>query len=337
MSVEQLQNGAANTIARPRQARGWCFTLNNYTDDDVAHLLALDTVGTTSNSVRYMVFGKEIAPETLTPHLQGYVLFKKQKRLGGVQSLLSNRAHYSIAMDKKASIDYCKKDGDFYEIGTEDVPQGQRNDLSAYIPEVHDMIEKGHIDIDSLEIKYDKIFAKYPKFFYHWIKKGQAKMGFAEIPQVDLALRPWQVELKNILDGEPDDRKIIFVVDVVGNGGKTRFSHWYRDQADPVLAARIALVVPGKVPDMAYSLIPNPKVVIVDAPRCKQAEYLQYSFLEQLKNGLLFCSKYESTVLRFKPPHVVVMMNEEPDMLKLSADRYHIIQLSDYNDVTTDP
>jgi Putative viral replication protein len=336
MSVQQLQN-AGQTGTRARQARAWCFTLNNYTDDDVAHLLGLDTVGTTSNSVRYMIFGKEVAPETLTPHLQGYVLFKKQKRLGGVQSLLTNRAHYSVAMTQQEAIDYCKKDGDFYEIGSLITQERARCDLKDYMAAVKQMTDDKQIDIDILKNQFPKICAKYPRFFYDMIKEGQKKMGLAEIEDTQFELRPWQIELKNILDGEPDDRKIIFVVDVIGNGGKTRFSHWYRRQADPALAARIALVVPGKKADMAYTLIPNPKVVIFDAPRSKQAEYIQYCFLEQLKNGYIMSSKYESTLLEFKPPHVVVMMNEEPDMRKLSADRYHIIQLSDYNDVTTDP
>ena len=43
-----------------------------------------------------------------------------------------------------------------------------------------------------------------------------------------------------------------------------------------------------------------------------------------MKNGYVFCSKYESRVKQLSPCHVVVFMNEDPDMNKLSKDRYVI-------------
>jgi hypothetical protein len=39
--------------------------------------------------------------------------------------------------------------------------------------------------------------------------------------------------------------------------------------------------------------------------------------------------RVESRVKKFKVPHVVVVMNETPDMGKLSPDRYKIIELRD--------
>lgn len=71
-----------------------------------------------------------------------------------------------------------------------------------------------------------------------------------------------------------------------------------------------------------------PRVVIVDAPRSKQGDFIQYDFLEELKNGRIFNTKYESRMLEFPTPHVVVMMNEDPDMTKLSEDRYRIFKLN---------
>jgi len=62
----------------------------------------------------------------------------------------------------------------------------------------------------------------------------------------------------------------------------------------------------------------------VDVPRSK-GEHLQYSFLECVKDGLLFSTKYESVMKQFDPPHVFVFMNEEPDQKALSEDRYHYI------------
>jgi len=52
-------------------------------------------------------------------------------------------------------------------------------------------------------------------------------------------------------------------------------------------------------------------------------EYLQYSFLESVKDGMIFSPKYDSTTKFMEQKcHVVVMCNELPDISKLSRDRY---------------
>jgi hypothetical protein len=76
------------------------------------------------------------------------------------------------------------------------------------------------------------------------------------------------------------------------------------------------------------------RVIFLDAPRSKQNEFIQYDFLEECKNGYLTNSKYESYMKIFTVvPHVVVMMNETPDMTKLSRDRYFIIDVTAANNV----
>lgn len=79
---------------------------------------------------------------------------------------------------------------------------------------------------------------------------------------------------------------------------------------------------------MAYVVREECKTFFLDCPRSKQGEFIQYDFLEELKNGYLFSPKYESKVKTFKTPHVVVFMNEHPDMEKLSNDRYSITTLN---------
>ena len=48
----------------------------------------------------------------------------------------------------------------------------------------------------------------------------------------------------------------------------------------------------------------------------------------ELKNGLVFSPKFESKDVRFGTPHVVVSMNEKPDMTKMSVDRCNVIELA---------
>lgn len=93
----------------PSAAKHWCFTLNNYTDEEFHALQALGTEK--AYDIAYLVFGKEMGQEA-TPHLQGFVSFTKRKRLTQVKPIISNRAHLEPAggSPRQAS-EYCKKDG----------------------------------------------------------------------------------------------------------------------------------------------------------------------------------------------------------------------------------
>lgn len=105
------------------QARHWCFTINNYTDDHVRNLR------TVSEQCEYLVFGREVG-EQGTPHLQGFVSFSKRKSLGPTKKLIGNEAHLECAKGSPAQASaYCKKDGDFEEFGTCPGGKGKRTDL----------------------------------------------------------------------------------------------------------------------------------------------------------------------------------------------------------------
>ena len=90
------------------QSTRWCFTLNNYTDEEWAKVQGLQ--------VAYLCVGKEVG-ESGTPHLQGFVIFPKRKRLNAVREVFS-RAHWEVARgSSQQASEYCKKDGDYFEIG----------------------------------------------------------------------------------------------------------------------------------------------------------------------------------------------------------------------------
>ena len=79
---------------------------------------------------------------------------------------------------------------------------------------------------------------------------------------------------------------------------------------------------------MCHALQRDKRVYFMDCPRSKQGVFIQYDFLEELKNGMIFSSKYNSKEKEFEQPHVVVLMNEMPDPNALSKDRYSVIELN---------
>lgn len=292
------------------RAKYWCFTLNNYTADDVARLSAPIA------EVEYMVFGKEVG-ESGTPHLQGTICFQTRKRMLQVKALIGHNPHLEVVKYLEQSIEYCKKDGDFRETGIQpSLKKGQRSDLEDFKRTVKD--EKV-TEMSILRELHSEVCARYPRFVTDYV--DQHKEKFRVPPHL---MRPWQQTLFHRLELPPSPREIIFVVDKTGNQGKSWLCRYYCDLHD-----NGQIIVPGKKADMAYVVRENARVFFIDCPRSKQGEYIQYDFLEELKNGYIFSPKYESRIKRFGTPHVVVFMNETPDMSKLSRDRYSITNLSD--------
>ena len=288
------------------RAKHWCFTLNNYTQGNI------DYIESNAEHFSYCVYGIEVG-ESGTPHLQGFVSFPNRVRLNYAIEKIG-QAHFSVARNVDNSIAYCKKDGKYKEIGDMPARQGTRSDLESF----KNAVLAGELDMRKLRAEFSDTVAKYPKFCYDFVQDHMPKKIVECHP-----LHPWQQTLYAKLSLAPDERTIHFIVDPVGNSGKSWFAHYYCFMHETA-----HVLLPGKKADMSYVLDPLTRVLFIDAPRSKQGEFLQYDFLEDVKNGYVFCSKYESRVKQMNRCHVVVMMNEEPDMSKLSLDRYCITRVT---------
>jgi len=92
------------------KTRAYCFTLNNYTPDEVRIAQEMEC--------QFIVFGYEQGEAKHTPHLQGYVYFAAPRYAGGLKHILA-RAHWEPARsDAKTNQEYCSKSGNFYQRGT---------------------------------------------------------------------------------------------------------------------------------------------------------------------------------------------------------------------------
>lgn len=117
----------------PNGSKHWCFTLNNYSEDDVALLRA---IGSERNGINYLVFGREIG-ESGTPHLQGFVSFSNRRTLRYARNLISDRAHFEAAKGSPDQAgEYCKKEGKYEEFGECPRGRGTRNDLASAVAAV---------------------------------------------------------------------------------------------------------------------------------------------------------------------------------------------------------
>jgi len=300
-------------------AKHYVFTLNNYSNEDEAALAALSE----GSEVSYLVFGREVAPTTNTPHLQGYVAFLRRKTLGQARILIP-RAHLEVAHGTpKEAASYCKKDGNFEEFGELPGGQGKRNDWVA--------LQDWTLDLGRLPTKHE-FAVMFPRFYasHDWqrlVTIMEATLLDANknlLPPVEGTPRDWQVDLWSALQGECEDtRSILFYVDPDGNKGKS----WFCRYVESRMSTRCQVLGVGKRDDMAYMIDESKDVFLLDVPR-SQSEFLQYSVLEMLKDRRVTSPKYASCVKHLRvQPHVVVFLNEQPDMSKLSDDRYIITNI----------
>lgn len=107
-------------MVKMKRSRSWCFTLNNPTKEEEETLQRIEC--------KYLLYGREVAPGTKTPHLQGYVYVRNKKSLKQMKKLIP-RSHLEVAKgDVKSNQDYCMKDGDYWSKGTP--PKGGGSTLS---------------------------------------------------------------------------------------------------------------------------------------------------------------------------------------------------------------
>ncbi len=90
-----------NTKKVPRKVRTWCFTLNNYNEEDIKNLLEA------FKKCRY-VFQEEKGDEG-TEHLQGCVTFKNQVYFSKVKEICE-KAHWEVARNTIKAREYCRKE-----------------------------------------------------------------------------------------------------------------------------------------------------------------------------------------------------------------------------------
>lgn len=103
--IDTVDTSLGNTNTNDLKSRGWCFTLNNYTDTETHQIIEY------CKSKKYII-GKEVG-ENGTPHLQGYIYSKNAIRFSTLKKICSRwhleKAKGSMEDNRK----YCSKEGNF--------------------------------------------------------------------------------------------------------------------------------------------------------------------------------------------------------------------------------
>lgn len=163
------------------------------------------------------------------------------------------------------------------------------------------------------------------------IKGTYESFGFAEEvedPLMNRVLRPFQEEILSIIEEKPDDRSIYWYWEENGNVGKTALAKHL------VINRKDVLYLSGSAKDMKFGIHMwlkkhKLRVVILDLTRC-QENFISWEGIEAIKNGLFYNTKYESEMVCFNSPHVIVFANFSPNLENLSSDRWIIRHIVNY-------
>lgn len=153
------------------RSRAYCFTWNNYSDESIDSLREFfDT------SCDYMVFGKELAPTTNTPHLQGYYHLNNPKTMSACHKLISidGIALLVAKGTAKQNFEYCTKDCEFAEWGTRPSdPVAMCKLNNEHYAECIQLAKVGNFD--ELESKYPTLATRYHSTYQRMYQDAMPK------------------------------------------------------------------------------------------------------------------------------------------------------------------
>ncbi|WAK45808.1 replication associated protein [Miresoil virus 141] len=138
--------------------------------------------------------------------------------------------------------------------------------------------------------------------------------------------KKWQSQILEIIEQPVNKRTVHWFWEPIGGVGKSDLCKYL------VVKKDACFISSGKKGDIAYSLAKRLEsgkeinIVICDLPR-ESCGHLSYGCFEDIKNGLIFSSKYESDVLVFNSPHLIILANWEPDFEQMSEDRWNIVRI----------
>lgn len=171
------------------QARNYCFTLNNYSEEDEHTVYGLSW----NQDVRYICVGREIG-ESGTRHLQGVICFHGKKSFKQMKEIFQNAHWEEMRGTAPQAANYCKKDDDYFEHG--DCPKDQKKTGADAIAERWQKAKEGRFEeLAPEQIKiYEYIHAKYKnpptvldgelehEWWYGTPGTGKTRKAFEEYP-----------------------------------------------------------------------------------------------------------------------------------------------------------
>lgn len=140
-------------------------------------------------------------------------------------------------------------------------------------------------------------------------------------------LNDWMKEILTILLDKANRRSVYWLWEPNGGVGKSSFCKYLCHHYKAIY------VDEGKKSDIINIVYNIPKInsksiICIDIPR-DSGNSICCKAIEQIKNGMICNTKYETGMKIFNAPHLIIFSNEEPDRCRLSKDKWKIGEIVD--------
>jgi len=218
-------------------------------------------------------------------------------------------------------LEYLKKQPK-YIIGNEICPSTGRQHYQFFFQSIN----KSGVRFSTLHKEFpythfEKTYSSLEANFKYCSKAGSYTTNiYLYIPKLTRdTMYPWQKQVLDLVLTMPDERSIYWFWGE-GNTGKTTMAKYLSFYHD-------AIPLRGKSSDILHCVAEHDSMIyLFIAPRTCE-DYFPYEALELVKDGYFMSGKYESKPIIRACPHVIVMANFEPNLLKLSIDRWKVIKV----------
>lgn len=199
------------------------------------------------------------------------------------------------------------------EIGNDGYKHWQIRMQTRYtFDELKKAFPKAHIEEASDTWEYER------KEGHYWRSEDTVEIHRTRFGE----LRSNQSRILRNLDKQ-DDRELDVIIDTVGKTGKSWLCRWLYEQGKgfyvpPTCKSEQAII------QFVASGYKGEQIIVIDIPRSTRWHSGLYVALEQIKDGLVFDTRYHSTTRDIHGAKVLVLTNSMPKVDKLSYDRWRL-------------
>lgn len=141
-------------------------------------------------------------------------------------------------------------------------------------------------------------------------------------------LYQWQTDIIKLINTVMEEREIYWFIDKIGGIGKTSLcKNLMIALAGDILVSNS---LDEKIKDLIYECVKlcdsSPKAILIDRPYIKY-NILDYSILEEIKNGCFYSEKCEPEILTYKIPHVIIFSDREPDYSQMRPNKFKVYEI----------
>ena len=138
----------------------------------------------------------------------------------------------------------------------------------------------------------------------------------------------WQDQLEELLLSQPNVFNIYWLVINKDTSKMYNFMHYMAKNYQAIVATASGSTMKFIVAEFICSNGYEPKIILIDAATKMKFKNINYSGIEELKNGYFNLSRGSLRTIFIESPHIVVFAAEEPNNDPNSKYQYQVVYLN---------